>query len=551
MIIQGSIFSPVNLLLYFTSRDNIINYFDILVMVKLCLISLTCYIYVENSYKVNYFYKVIGSVLYTFCGFIVLNYFNIMWLDSIILFPLIVMYLDRLLNDKGYVGYIICLSSSLIITYYISYYIMLFILFYSFIHIFLSIKNVDERKKIIFRLGIATLISLLISSFSVIPSVYQTVISSRFNTGSSYELFGSIVSKSFYVLFSPLFVILSILYISRYKKDKLGVYRFILLVILFHIGLFIEPINLLIHGGSHWDFPFRYGFVSTFILMMGSFKFLEDYDLVNSNKHDLFKLFCLIELFGVLIQFNNIYLSDILEVMIVLRFDNDMVVYEIFIMILIIFIMYIVCFMCGNKYLRYFGIFLTSVSSIYVICSWTMCYEKGYFLTINANNFNNNINVIRDGRYKVDYTTYTPDYGFVLDVDTLDNWLHVIPNGIVNNYSNLGYMTSDTCIRSYGGTIFSDWLFNVRYLISNKVKDSILYDNIGSYNNKYLYKYRYNYSNGIVFKYDGNVLYNDNRLEYQNNIYHDLFGNDKDIIDVGRYTTNGNKLNIRYDNRYR
>ena len=45
LIIQGSVFSPLSLLLYFTSRSNIINYFNILVLIKMSLISLTSYIY--------------------------------------------------------------------------------------------------------------------------------------------------------------------------------------------------------------------------------------------------------------------------------------------------------------------------------------------------------------------------------------------------------------------------------------------------------------------------------------------------------------------------
>ena len=51
MIIQGSIFSPTTLLLYFTSRSNIINFFNIIVIVKLCLISLTTYIYINKTFS--------------------------------------------------------------------------------------------------------------------------------------------------------------------------------------------------------------------------------------------------------------------------------------------------------------------------------------------------------------------------------------------------------------------------------------------------------------------------------------------------------------------
>ena len=50
MILQGSIYSPVNLLLYFTKRGNIVNYFNVILLVKICLISLTSYIYINYKY---------------------------------------------------------------------------------------------------------------------------------------------------------------------------------------------------------------------------------------------------------------------------------------------------------------------------------------------------------------------------------------------------------------------------------------------------------------------------------------------------------------------
>lgn len=544
MIIQESLFSPINLLLYFTSRSNIINYYNILIIVKLCLISLTSYIYINKKFKIDNFYKILGSVLYAFNGFVILNFFNLMWLDSIILFPLIIMYLDELLNNDKYIGYIITLSLSLIITYYISYFILVFIVFYSYIYIFLSVRKKEDRKRIIFRLGISTVTSLLISSFSTIPSIYQTIISSRFSSGGYYVLFGNVMSKSLYVLFTPLFVILSILYISKYKTNKLVIYKFIVLLILYIIGIFIEPINLLMHGGSYWDFPYRYGFITTFILMIGSFKYIEKYKFNKNKKHSILKAI-LFSIFTVLlIYFYEKYLDIIIMEQIVLSFDNIDIYYKIMLIILLVFLMYIISLSFGSKKLRYFYLGITCCISIYIFCSFTMYYEDGYFLSINANDYNNNINIQHDGRYKVDYTVYSPDYGFILDVNTLDNWLHVIPDGEVDTYNKLGYKTSDTCIRSYGGTIFTDWLFNVKYLISDKVKDNDLYELVDNYENKYLYKYKYNINNGIIFNNKLNIDEIYGSFNIQNEIYKNLFNSNKNIIMVDYYEEDN--LDITY-----
>ena len=148
MILQGSIYSPVNLLLYFTKRGNIVNYFNVILLVKICLISLTSYIYINYKYKkVDYFYKILGSVIYSFCGFVIFNYFNIMWLDGVILLPIIMIGLDKLINDKGYLIYIISLGMCLMISYYISYFILVFIIFALIAYAILQIKMFGMKIK--------------------------------------------------------------------------------------------------------------------------------------------------------------------------------------------------------------------------------------------------------------------------------------------------------------------------------------------------------------------------------------------------------------------
>ena len=548
LIIQGSLFSPVNLLLYFTSRSNIINYYNIIIIVKLCLISLTCYIYLNNKFKVNNFYKILGSVIYTFSGFVILNFFNLMWLDCIILFPLIMMYLDKLLDKGNYIGYIITLSLSLIITYYISYYILVFIVFYSYINIFLGIKDKNIIKNKCSRLGVSTVIALLISSFSTIPSIYQTIISSRFSSGGFYVLLGNVMSKSLHILFSPLFIVLSILYISKYKDNKLEVYKFILLLVLYTIGIVVEPINLLMHAGSYWDFPFRYGFITTFILMIGSFKYLEKCNVVKNKKNDVIKALLFPSFALLVIYFNNKYLDVIIDSQIVLSFDNVDIYCKIILIILLVFLMYIISLSFNSNNLRCFSLGVTCLLSLYVFCGFTMYYESGYFLTIHANDINNNMDILHDGRYKIDYTVYSPDYGFVLNVDTLDNWLHVIPDGEVDIYKKLGYETSDTCIRSYGGTILTDWLFNVKYLISNKIKDNELYELLDEYDNKYLYKIKYNSNYGIMFNNKINIDNLYDSFDIQNEIYKNLFNSNNNIIKVDNYDELDN-INYKINSR--
>jgi len=544
MIIQGSLFSPINLLLYLTPRTNILNFYNVLVIVKICLLSLTTYIFINYKFKVNEFYKVLNSILYALSGWVMLNYFNIMWLDCVILFPLIVMYLDKLFIEEKYLGYIITLGLSLAISYYISFFIILFILFYSCLNLYLFTDKV-KSKKIIFRLGISTVVAILLSSFSLLPALYQTFISSRIDSSSVANIFDCFINKSLYLMGSPLFIILFIKLIIKYKKEPKKIFFFIVLLLLFILGLFIEPINLALHIGSHWSFPYRYSFITIFILMLGSLFYIKKFNLKGKNSWYWIITFIIILIFG--IYFNNQYLDKIIESQIVLDFDNQEVFNYILIIFLISFILSYLAVNFKHNYLKYITISVSSLFMIFVYASWTMYYSDGYFLTRNSNNINNYMKLPKDGRYKMDYTVYTPSYGFIYNVPTLDNWLHVLPSSEVKTYRALGYETSDTCIRSYGGTIFSDWLLNFKYVISQQVQDDDLYTYIDQYEDFYLYKY--NFQSGFGLEYDTlqEIDFEYTRpFDLQNYIAFNMFNNNIIKID-NYYLEDVEEYNIFYD----
>lgn len=392
MIIQGSIFSPVNLLLYFTNRSNIVNYFNVILMVKLCLIAFTTYIYInKRHYNVSEFYKILFSILYTFNGFILLNYFNIMWLDCIILFPLFMLFLEELLDNNKPIGYIIILSSSLIISFYISYYILYFTLFYSFIYLYLNYSK-NELKSKITLLGHATLISILISSFATIPAIYQMITSGRLFMTDSISLNNEFMIKALHILTTPLFIILFIKLIINFKKDQNKIYILCITLILFVIGIFLEPINLSIHGGSYWDFPYRYGFITSFILMLGSLHYLK----ISANTEEIENLkFLRIIIFFLLliicIVFNQSSQELISNNVITLDIVNTSFSYLAIKIIILISLMYIISLSFSDKKYKYSLLSICSIFSVMIFSSWTMYYNPGYFLCREANNLNNQI----------------------------------------------------------------------------------------------------------------------------------------------------------------
>ena len=548
LIIQGSLFSPLNLLLYFIDRNNIIEFFGLFIIIKLCLVALTSYIYIDKTHKVNYFYKILFSILYTFNGFIILNYFNEIWLDIVILFPMLVLYLNKLLDKNNCLGYIIILSMCFIITFYYSYFIIIFILLYSFIY--LNLYKKKEIKETIFKLGVNTVIAVLISAFSSLPLMYQILSSERFNFDTYTDIFSNLTMKSLYLLFSPLPIILFGKLVTKFRKDRVKTYGYFILVLLYIIPVIIDPINALLHGGSYWSFPYRYGFITSFILMDAALYYLSKYE--KNNNCNIFKRDIIITtgiiILGIIgVKLNYLYRNNIITEAILLEVKNSVYLHIIY-MVIIVFAMYIIMLFIKNKWFKYISISVISLYSIFLFTSWTFYYNSGYFLSTNAREVYNNMKLPKDGRYKVEYSVYTPDYGFMFNVSTLDNWLHVVPGGIMSNFGNLGYHPSGTSVYSYGGTIFSDYVLNFRYQFSKKDKaNDDMYTLVDNYNGKYLYKYNYGDNYGMVVD---NLLEDseENKFDYQNKLYTDIYGGNNKLIDYKTYEYYDTKnIEIKYN----
>ncbi len=543
LIIQGSLYSPLNLLLLFVKRDNICNFFGLFIIIKLCLVSLTSYIYINNKYrKIDYFYKILFSILYTFSGFFLLNYFNAIWLDIAILFPLLVLYLDKLLDNKNELGYIIILTISFIISFYFSFFVLTFILLYSAVNLYFG--NRKKIKEKIFKLGKSTLIAFLISAFSSLPLLYQILTSSRFEYEVVIDLFDNIALKSLYWLFSPLFLVLFFKLCIKDKtlKKSKDIYKYIVLVGLYLIPLVFEPVNMLMHGGSYWCFPCRYGFIMLFILMDASLHYINGSPSIvekEFNKKYLIYYAMIFSLILVGIFLKIKYVDDIIDNDAgILLHLYDMEIYRhIIYMIMPILICYIISLLFKDKHFKFFALGVISMYAIYFFSSLTMYYNEHYFLSTNAEEIKGNMKLPKDGRYKVEYTVYGPYSGLILDVPAFDNWLHLVPSGEMNLYEKMGYYLCDDKVYSYGGTIFTDWLLNLKYMLADKTKNDDMYTMMDKYKHKELYKMNYSNNYGLLVD-DIDNIDEDNKFEYQNILYNKLFNNDKKLIDYQSYNYN-------------
>ncbi|MCI8950717.1 MAG: YfhO family protein [Lachnospiraceae bacterium] len=122
--------SPFNWLLLLCPKKLIIEFMTYLIVLKIGLCGLTMHYYLRKHYKTECFGTAYFGILYALSGYLAAYSWNIMWLDCIFLFPLILLGVERLAHEGKWKLYCICLGLSILSNYYISIMTCIFLVIY-------------------------------------------------------------------------------------------------------------------------------------------------------------------------------------------------------------------------------------------------------------------------------------------------------------------------------------------------------------------------------------------------------------------------------------
>ena len=154
--------SPFHWLGLLVSEAHIMEFITYLVVIKIGLCGLTCFVYLhdragrrismaetvnpagDKSFEYGRLATLCFSLAYALSGFLAAYNWNIMWLDCVILLPLIVMGLERLVREGEPLLYCITLALSIFTNYYISIMICIFLVLY-FIFLYCTEKHPMPR----------------------------------------------------------------------------------------------------------------------------------------------------------------------------------------------------------------------------------------------------------------------------------------------------------------------------------------------------------------------------------------------------------------------
>lgn len=204
------LFSPFNLICLFFSREFLPIAVTIIIILKIGLSGLTFNLFLKKTSNLSYnLTSLLFSTAYSLMAYNTVYYYTIIWLDDIILLPLIVLGIIKIYNGEKSSTFIVCLFLSFLTNYYIGFMIFIFsILFY--LYMFLrefQLKNIKSMKTQQTKNFILSLVFTCgISMFILLP-VLLSLLGSKIQSNIDIKTFEIILFVSFIILVTTIFLI--------------------------------------------------------------------------------------------------------------------------------------------------------------------------------------------------------------------------------------------------------------------------------------------------------------------------------------------------------
>ena len=292
--------SPFNLLVVFFKEEAIPLFFVWINIIKLSLAGLSFYFLMRFSYKFSYSH-VIFSIGYGLMSYGMIYFLNYMWLDGVMILPVVILGLHFLKDKKHYWLYPLALAYALMTSWYIAFMIAIFIVLY-FLYLFVTNfkKENGEFYKFLLRFAVFSLAAGLLSiSYWLVAFVHLSGTKGFINQPEfkiySISMFisgllennyaaGNLIRQnsqyiSMFVGMVPL--VFAITYFCNKEfsvVDRISVGTLVVIYVVFSL---FSGTYALLHGGREptW-FPSRYAFIISFIIcLLGARSFSETHKL--------------------------------------------------------------------------------------------------------------------------------------------------------------------------------------------------------------------------------------------------------------------------------
>lgn len=163
--------SPLNFLSILVPESCLLGYFSLLVPIKLGLASMFFGIFLEKIFdKQDLSIPLFGS-FYGLCAWALGYQWNVMWLDTFALLPLVMLGMVYLLRDKKFILYTVTLFLSVYINYYVGLFTCIFVLLGFFCYEICRFKRVSRVLGDLCRIAFFSVLAIGMTAILSLPTL--------------------------------------------------------------------------------------------------------------------------------------------------------------------------------------------------------------------------------------------------------------------------------------------------------------------------------------------------------------------------------------------
>ena len=293
--------SPLNLVSVLLPEGWLLGYFSLLVPIKLGLAGLFFALFLKDIFRRNDVSIAVFGGLYGLCAWALGYQWNVMWLDTFALLPLVVLGEVKLLRDNKVILYTVSLFFSVFTNYYIGLFTCFFVFFLFFIY---EICRWGGWKKFfcdLLRIGLFSTIALGLTAILTVPALFAlgTTQSSVNKFPTSFRLniakentimglldamrqvagnMGGSIEPSFKEGLPNLYcgilsVFLMFLYLLARRvrlRDKVCA---VFLLVFFNLSFIVRQLDYIWHGFHFTNMiPYRFSFLYSFVVLYMAYR---------------------------------------------------------------------------------------------------------------------------------------------------------------------------------------------------------------------------------------------------------------------------------------
>lgn len=303
--------SPLNWLLILCPQGLVIEFMTYMIVLKIGLCGLTFAYYLSRRQKTKNISIAFFGIFYALSGYLAAYSWNIMWLDCILLFPLIMLGLDRLIEEDKPFLYCITLGLSILSNYYISIMICisLVLLFVAKIVLLpprqrkmVTLEDGTQAERLVhtnylrklLSFGLYSLLAGGLAACVLLPEIcaLQLTASGNFSFPSTFTSYFSVFDMiarhmvnvevhlgldhwpNIYCGVAVLFLIPLYIMNKKYSWKEKAV--FFVLILFFYLSFSLNVLNFIWHGFHYPNsLPCRQSFVYIFLVLLMAYRGLE------------------------------------------------------------------------------------------------------------------------------------------------------------------------------------------------------------------------------------------------------------------------------------